>query len=384
MIPFLLDLYQSLLARDGAAADPGPLRVFQYISVRAGSALVFAFVISLALGPRVIGRLRRLRVGQIIRRARREDAISLHDMHGAKEGTPTMGGLLIMASLFVSVLTFARLQVSVVPLLLLLCLGFGLLGFVDDYAKLARQNHLGLSPRGKIVLQLALGFALALVLYVDRDAVRYTVTGDTGYSRLLVPFFKSFYPALGLLFIPWVMFIMAAATNAVNLTDGLDGLAIGTTGVCALTFTIVAYLTSRADTAAYLHLPHVPAGSEVTVFGAALVGSCLGFLWFNAHPAEIFMGDTGSMLLGGALGSMALILKQEALLAIVGGVFVIEALSVIIQVMSYKTTGRRVFLMSPIHHHFEKKGMHENKIILRFWTVSVLLALAGLATLKIR
>ncbi len=372
------------MRRGGEEGDLGPLRVFQYISVRAGAALLTAFVLSLIAGPWVIEKLRALKAGQIIRRAKKEGAISLHEMHGKKEGTPTMGGILIMISVFGSVLLFCRLTSEVILLLTAMSLGFGAIGFWDDYTKLLKKNHLGLSPRGKIIGQMVLGLILGLALYFNPWSIRYAVTGDEDYAHLLVPFFKDLYPAMGILFIGWVMFIMVGASNAVNLTDGLDGLAIGTTASCAVAFTVMAYLTSRTDMSSYLFIPHIPEAGEIVVFGSALIGASAGFLWYNSHPAQVFMGDTGSMMLGGALGAMALLLKQEILLGLVGGVFVAEALSVIIQVTSYKLTKKRVFLMSPLHHHYEKKGLHENKIIIRFWTISFLLALLGLATLKLR
>lgn len=384
MIVAFLDFLEWYFKRQGETPDLGPLRVFQYISVRAGSAFVTAFIISLVAGPWVIHKLRELKAGQIIRRAKKADAISLHDMHAKKEGTPTMGGLLIMIAMFGAALLFCRLDSEEILLLSAMSIGFGALGFWDDYTKLLKKNHLGLSPRGKIIGQFLLGLILGSALYFDDWTITYAPTGDTGYPYLLVPFFKTLYPYVGILFIGWVVFIMVASANAVNLTDGLDGLAIGVTITCTLAFTILAYLTGRVDMAGYLYIPHIPNAGEVVVFGGCLLGASLGFLWFNSHPAQVFMGDTGSMMLGGALGSMALLIKQEILLVVIGGIFVIETASVIIQVTSYKLTGRRVFKMSPLHHHYEKCGLHENKIIIRFWMISMILALAGIATLKLR
>jgi len=370
--------------KKGEPVDIGPIRVFQYISVRAGAALIFAFAISLLIGPWMIRRLRDLKAQQIIRRASSEGAISLHDMHKAKEGTPTMGGLLILIAVFSSVFVFCGLYSRSVLLLSTMSIGFAALGFWDDYTKLLKKNHLGLPPRGKLIGQALLGFLLGLELWHGPWKVRYEPTGSVGYAYILIPFFKDLYPYIGFFFVLWVIGVMVSASNAVNLTDGLDGLAIGTTVSSAAAFTVMAYMASRTDMSKYLYIPYVPDAGEVVVFGGALLGASLGFLWFNSHPAQVFMGDTGSMMLGGALGTMALLIKQEVLLLLIGGIFVAEALSVMIQVTSYKLTGKRVFLMSPLHHHYEKLGLHENKIILRFWTISLLLALFGLATLKLR
>ncbi len=384
MLLLLLDALRWLLRTESGAADLGPLRVFQYISVRAGSALVVAFVVSLAAGPWMIARLSRLGARQVVRRAQSQGAISLHGMHGQKEGTPTMGGVLILLALALAVMLFARLDNPYALLLLAVSVGFGALGFWDDYAKVRRQNHLGVSPRLKLAIQGLIGVVLGLTLCLGAWPVRYELTGAQGYAYLMVPFFKQAYPSLGIGFVVLTAIVLMGTSNAVNLTDGLDGLAIGVTLASAMAFTVMAYLASRPDYSAYLYIPYVPGGGEIVVFGGAIIGASIGFLWFNAHPAQVFMGDTGSMMLGGALGTMALLIKQELLLILIGGVFVAEALSVILQVGSFRLRGRRVLRMSPLHHHFEKLGLHENKIIIRFWAIALMLALFGLATLKLR
>jgi phospho-N-acetylmuramoyl-pentapeptide-transferase len=367
----------------------------QYETLRAGVALTVALLISLAIGPRTIAILRLLKAGQPIRKVTIAGAPDLAEMHGKKAGTPTMGGVLIVISLVVPVLLFCDLTNPLVWLLLVVTLGFAALGAADDFLKITKRNADGLAARHKILGQVALGlFVGAFLLFLERFGVltvEYTwqeagvAHGPVrGYDHLLVPFVKWFYPSLGLFFILHAVIVLTASSNAVNLTDGLDGLAIGIMAIVATTFTILTYIACNRGLANYLMLPHVPQAQEVVVFMGALIGACLGFLWFNAYPADMFMGDTGSLTLGGVIGTVALISKQEVLLAIVGGIFVLEALSVIIQVAWFKVTRRRVFLMSPLHHHYEKKGMAESKIIARFWIVSVLMALIGLSTLKLR
>lgn len=384
MLVLILDFLRWYLRRSGETGDLGPLRVFQYITVRAGSALVLAFVLSLIIGPRMIAWLKSGGAGQIVRGAKKEGAISLLEMHGAKQGTPSMGGLMIMIAMFTSVVLFCRLTNPYVIMLSLVAVAFAGLGFYDDYEKVSKKNHLGLSPRGKLIAQGAIGLALGLVLWGFDWAVVYEPTGDRGYGHMLVPFLKDLYPTIGILFVLLAMLVMTCTSNAVNLTDGLDGLAAGVTLASTAAFILMAYFASNTRLASYLYIPYVPGGGEIVIFGGALFGATLGFLWFNSHPAQLFMGDTGSMMLGGTLGAIALMIKQELLLILIGGVFVAEAVSVIIQVSSYKTTGKRVFRMSPLHHHYEKLGLHESKIIIRFWTVALLLALLGLATLKLR
>jgi phospho-N-acetylmuramoyl-pentapeptide-transferase len=364
--------------------DLGPWRLLTYITTRTGLALGLSFFISLAIGPRVIAALRALKAGQVIRKAIRADAIDLSAMHGKKSGTPTMGGILMMIAMLLPVVILCRLSNPYVLLLLLMTFGYGLLGFWDDYLKIVRKNHHGVSPAKKILVQTALGIAFGLALMAVAWPIRYDPAHATGYPFLLVPFWKQYYPYLGWWFVALVAVVMMCTSNAVNLTDGLDGLAIGVSITNLLAFTIVAYIASNANYSRYLFVPYVEGGGEIVVFLGALVGASLGFLWFNAHPAEIFMGDTGSMMLGGAIGATAIMLKQELLLVIIGGVFVVEAVSVIIQVGFYKATGRRVFRMSPLHHHFEKLGIHESRIIIRFWIVAWILAIVGLGTLKLR
>lgn len=361
------------------------LRVLEYISVRAALAMVAAFLFCIVAGKPMIAWLRRLKVGQEIRDDQGGDAISLQEMHASKVGTPTMGGLLILGALALAALLFGNWSEPVFQIAFVMALGFGAIGFVDDYRKVSRRNAAGLSGRAKLFFQgsLALAFAAALI-WLYPNLAHYEHTGAIGFDVISVPFFKDALLYLGLLYIPFAILVLAGTSNAVNLTDGLDGLAAGVTISATLCFLVVAYLAGRADLSGYLIIHHVQGAGELTVLLAALIGGCFGFLWFNGYPADVFMGDTGSMMIGGLLGTVALLIKQEFLLLIVGGVFVAEALSVIIQVGSYKLRKKRVFLMSPLHHHFERAGVPESRIIVRFWIMSALLALAGLATLKIR
>ena len=345
--------------------------LFRYITFRAGAACLTALMLSLMLGPMVIRWLRSVQNGgQPIR----EDGPARHLVE--KKGTPTMGGVLILMSLTISTLLWADLRNGYVWAVLLLTLGYGAVGFVDDYLKLSRRNTKGVSARSKMVAQLAMGLLCAVALsLLTRGAL------GTG---LTVPVFKEVLIPLGFAFPLVGMFVMVGASNAVNLTDGLDGLAIVPTIIAAGVFALIAYLVGNRVFADYLQLHPVAGVGELGVFLASLVGAGLGFLWFNAPPAAVFMGDTGSLALGGALGAVAVATKHEFVLAIVGGLFVVETVSVIIQVFWYKRTGRRVFLMAPLHHHYEKKGWSEPTIVIRFWIVSMILALVGLATLKIR
>ncbi len=345
--------------------------LFRYITFRSGAACMTALVVSFVLGPMFIRWLKRVQVsGQPIR----PDGPESHLL--TKKGTPTMGGGLILAALSVSTLLWADLRSGYVWAVLLLTLGYGALGFVDDYIKLSKKNFRGLSGRGKLIVQVVLGLGAAIWIMLLNHSPLATV--------LTVPVFKEVMIPLGLGFPLFGMLVMLGSSNAVNLTDGLDGLAIVPTIICCGVFALIAYLVGNQNFAGYLQLNHVPGAGELTVFCSALIGAGLGFLWFNAPPARVFMGDTGSLALGGALGAIAVVVKHEIVLAIVGGLFVVETVSVIVQVFWYKRTGRRVFLMAPLHHHFEKKGWAEPTIVIRFWIISMILALVGLATLKIR
>ncbi|HEX3350214.1 MAG TPA: phospho-N-acetylmuramoyl-pentapeptide-transferase [Acetobacteraceae bacterium] len=345
--------------------------LFRYVTFRSGAACLTALVVSLVLGPLVIRALKRVqRNGQPIR----PDGPERHLIE--KKGTPTMGGVLILSALTVSTLLWTDLRNGYVWVVLLLTLGYGALGFIDDYIKLSKANHRGLSGRGKLIAQAFLGLAAAAAIMA--------MTRGPLATGLAVPFFKDVLVPFGFAFPLVGMIVMLGSSNAVNLTDGLDGLAIVPTIIAAAVFALIAYLVGNRVFADYLQLNPVPGTSELCVFCAALIGSGMGFLWFNAPPAAVFMGDTGSLSLGGALGAVAVAVKHEIVLAIVGGLFVVETVSVIVQVFWYKRTGRRVFLMAPLHHHFEKKGWKEPTIVIRFWIISMILALVGLATLKIR
>lgn len=343
--------------------------VFRYVTFRTAGAIMTSLLISLILGPYVIERLRALHVGQHIR----EDGPGSHI---TKAGTPTMGGILILAAVTASTLLWANLASRFVWLILGGTVAMGAVGFCDDYLKLRRQSSKGLAPRYKFAWQILLGLAIGLYLYLDPV--------DAFTTRLSVPFFKWVVPDLGLAYAVLVMFIIVGCSNAVNLTDGLDGLATGPMIMASGAYTVLAYIAGHAAIARYLQVIPVRESSEITVFGGAVVGACLGFLWFNAYPAQIFMGDTGSLGLGTALALLAVLTKHELLLVIIGGVFVIETVSVLLQVFSFKTTGRRIFRMAPIHHHYELNGMAEPKIFVRFWIISFLLALISLTTLKLR
>jgi phospho-N-acetylmuramoyl-pentapeptide-transferase len=344
--------------------------VVRYITFRTAAASVTALFISLVLGPWLIRRLREFQIGQVIRQEGPQS-------HQTKAGTPTMGGLLILAAALVPTLLWADLTNVYVWVAVLATALFGAIGFLDDYLKITRRSSGGLLARQKMGLQIA----VALLVGV---ALMWFAANNLYNTRLIFPFFKQLIPDLGWFYVPFAAFVLVGASNAVNLTDGLDGLAISTFAIAATAFTALAYVTGHAVFASYLLLVHfVPAG-ELTIFCGALVGASLGFLWYNAHPAEIFMGDVGSLALGGALGTVAILIKQELLLVFVGGVFVLEALSVIIQVLSFKLTGKRVFRMAPLHHHFEMLGWEEPKIIARFVIIAIIFALFSLTTLKLR
>ncbi len=345
--------------------------LFRYLTFRSGAACITALVMSLLLGPALIRWLKSVqRGGQPIR----PDGPERHLIE--KKGTPTMGGVLILSALTVSTLLWADLRNGYVWAVLFLTLGYGAIGFVDDYIKLSKADFRGLSGRSKLVLQAVLGLGASVwIAYLTKGAL------GTG---LALPVFKELLVPLGFAFPLFGMFVMLGSSNAVNLTDGLDGLAIVPTIIAAGVFALIAYLVGNRVFADYLQLHPVAGVGELSVFCSALIGAGLGFLWFNAPPAAVFMGDTGSLALGGALGAVAVAVKHEIVLFIVGGLFVVETVSVIIQVFWYKRTGRRVFLMAPLHHHFEKKGWSEPTIVIRFWIIAMILALVGLGTLKIR
>jgi len=345
------------------------LNVFQYITFRAAYAALTALLISFILGPWLIRKLSQYQVGQSIRK---EGPSS----HLAKAGTPTMGGLLILAGITVSTLLWARLDNPFVWMALFTTLAFGAVGFVDDYLKLLRHRNLGLQGRWKIAAQVLIGMILGLSLL--------HLSAGQFESRIAIPFFKDVLIDLGWFYVPFVILVVVGASNAVNLTDGLDGLAIGPTLVAASFYTVVIYLAGNANFSRYLQIVYVDGAGELTVFCAALLGAGMGFLWYNAYPASVFMGDTGSLALGGALGAVAIISKHEILLVLVGGIFVIETVSVMIQVFSFRVSGKRVLKMAPLHHHFELLGWPEPKIIVRFWIIAIILALLGMSTLKLR
>lgn len=344
--------------------------LFRYITFRSGGAFFTALIFGFLFGRPLIDLLRRKQgKGQPIRTDGPES-------HFAKVGTPTMGGVLILGALSVSTLLWARLDTPVVWIVLFVTIGFGLIGFADDYAKVKKHNTAGVS--GKI--RLLIGVLIAALA----GAASAWFHPPELTNQLALPIFKAAFINLGWFFVPFSVLVIVGAANAVNLTDGLDGLAIMPVMIAAGTLGVIAYAVGRTDFATYLEVPYVPGTGELLVFVAGLIGGGLGFLWYNAPPAAVFMGDTGSLALGGALGAIAVVTKHEIVLAIVGGLFVVEALSVIIQVAYFKRTGKRVFLMAPIHHHFEKRGWAEPQIVIRFWIVSLILGLIGLATLKVR
>jgi phospho-N-acetylmuramoyl-pentapeptide-transferase len=347
------------------------LNVTRYITFRTAGASITALVIGLLVGPWMIQKLRDFQIGQVIRQ---EGPAT----HRTKAGTPTMGGLLILTSVLVPTLLWADLATPFVWVAVLSTAGFGAIGFADDYLKIVRRSHHGLRPRYKLLWQTVVGLGVGAALLVLNQYDLYN-------TRLIFPFFKRLIPDLAILYLPFATFVLVGSTNMVNLTDGLDGLAISVFAVSAAAFTALAYVSTHAVFANYLQLIRLPPeAAELTIFCGALVGASLAFLWYNCYPAEIFMGDIGSLGLGGALGTVALLIKQELLLPLVSGVFVMEALSVIIQVASFKLTGRRVFKMAPLHHHFELIGWSEPKVITRFLITAIVFALFSLTTLKLR
>ncbi|NVO00275.1 MAG: phospho-N-acetylmuramoyl-pentapeptide-transferase [Geobacteraceae bacterium] len=349
------------------AADIKLFNVFKYLTFRTIYAMITALVVSFVIGPWVVRKLESLQARQVIRTDGPES-------HLKKQGTPTMGGVLILASIIIPTLLWSDLTNIYIWLALFIIVGYGILGFVDDYKKVVEKNTKGVTPRQKMFWQILMAGSVATVLYIL-----------PGFSEeLFFPFFKKLHPDLGLLYIPFATLVIVGASNAVNLTDGLDGLAIGPVSINAATYMIFAYIAGNFKLATYLQMPYVVGTGELSILCGAMVGAGLGFLWYNSYPAEVFMGDVGSLSLGGGLGTLAVLTKQEFLLVIVGGVFVVEALSVIFQVGSYKYRGKRIFRMAPIHHHFELKGVAEPKIIVRFWIISIILALVAISTLKLR
>ena len=344
-------------------------RVLEYLTVRAVCALLTALVLSLMLGPMTIAKLQVMHFGQVVRKDGPES-------HLKKQGTPTMGGVLINSTIVLTILLWARLDNIYVWYVVVTVVGYGLIGFADDYLKVVRHNPQGLRAKYKYFWQSALALALGCCIYGFAQS--------TAETTFVVPFFKNFMPDIGFLIIPLTYFVLTGSSNAVNLTDGLDGLAILITITVAAGLGIVAWATSNYNFASYLYIPYVPLATEMIVACVAIIGAGLGFLWFNTYPAEVFMGDVGSLSLGATLGMIAVLIREELLLFIMGGIFVLETLSVILQVGSFRLRGVRIFRMAPIHHHFEKGGWPEPRVIVRFWIVSLVLVLLGLVTLKLR
>ncbi|HQU70909.1 MAG TPA: phospho-N-acetylmuramoyl-pentapeptide-transferase [Calditrichia bacterium] len=355
-----------------------PLNLFRYITVRAALAAITALLFSLVIGPMIIRRLRANQIGETIRTDGPES-------HQAKKGTPTMGGLIILGGVFMSVLLWARLDSLYIQLAFLATFWMGAVGFIDDYLKVIKKMKAGLIGRYKLVGQITLGLIIGGTLYLNPELV------SKGWQDITsVPFFKNLNIDLGWLYIPFVVFIITGTSNAVNLTDGLDGLAAGLVAVAMLAFAGMAYISGNAVYSEYLNVLFIKDASNLVVYCMAIVGGAMGFLWYNCAPAEVFMGDTGSLALGSTLGAVAVLIKKEILLGLIGGVFVAEALSVIIQTTYFKYTrmktgeGKRVFRMAPLHHHFELKGWPETRVVIRFWIVGILLALLTLTTFKVR
>jgi phospho-N-acetylmuramoyl-pentapeptide-transferase len=360
-------------------------RVFRYVTFRTTFASITAFLLCVLLGPWFIAKLREFQIGQYIREEGPQS-------HQKKAGTPTMGGVLIVISIVVPTLLWADLRYPYVWIAVLALIVFACIGFIDDYAKIRKQRNLGLSSRGKLLLQLLVSGFLTAALVGMAAYNNYT-------TSLNIPFFKSFqpdllihpllnntltYPLAFALFFLFIFLVVVGSSNAVNLTDGLDGLAIGLMVIAAAALTVLTYVSGNREFSSYLQLARNPRSAELTIFCGSMTGACLGFLWYNAHPAQIFMGDVGSLSLGGAMGTVAILIKQEVLLLFIGGVFVLETISVILQVGSFKLRGKRIFKMAPLHHHFEALGWTESKIIVRFWIVGLVMALFALTTLKLR
>lgn len=348
------------------------LNIFRYITFRAAMAALTAFLISLIFGPAVIRLLTRLRIGQNVRN--QQESARLYELQGSKQGTPTMGGILILLAILFSNFLWSDILNRNIILAVLATLYLGVVGFMDDYLKYIRKCPKGLTATAKIVSQIALGLVMGVILFLNPEQS----------TRLEAPFLKDVYIELGIFYILLVVLVIAGSSNAVNLTDGLDGLAIGIVVMVAIAFSVLCYVTGNIKFSNYLLIPYIAGTGELTVFCASIIGAGLGFLWFNCFPASIFMGDVGSLSLGGALGIVAILIKKELLLVMVGGIFVLEALSVILQVVSFRFTRRRIFNCAPLHHHFQFLGWQENKVIVRFWIIASLLALLTIVTLKVR
>ncbi|MBM95500.1 MAG: phospho-N-acetylmuramoyl-pentapeptide-transferase [Oceanospirillaceae bacterium] len=354
---------------DWLAQFQSGFNVLNYLTLRTIFAIITALVVSMVLGPIVIRKLREYQIGQAIRELGPKS-------HLSKAGTPTMGGVLILLAISISTLLWGNLENRYVWIVLLVTLFFGAVGWVDDYRKVVEKNSRGLPARWKYFWQSVIALVASAFLFYSAQSPQET--------QLVVPFIKDVMPQLGLLFILLSYFVIVGSSNAVNLTDGLDGLAIMPTVMVAAALGVCAYLAGHTYFADYLHIPYIAGAGELVVFCGAIVGAGIGFLWFNTYPAQVFMGDVGSLALGAALGAIAVVIRQEIVLFIMGGVFVAETVSVILQVASFKMTGKRIFRMAPLHHHFELKGWPEPRVIVRFWIITIILVLAGLATLKIR
>ncbi len=350
-------------------ADYNPFNVFRYITFRTALATITALIITFVMAPWLIARMKQYSMTQPVR----NDGPKTHLN---KTGTPTMGGILIILSVVISVLMWGDLSNRYILIMIAAILGFGMIGLLDDYLKAVKKDPKGLKGWYKFGMQIGLALGIGFLFYSNSN--------DPYIAQLSIPFFKKWLIDLGWFYVPFTILVIVGSSNAVNLTDGIDGLAIGLVGIACLANGALVYISGHSGFSQYLHVLHLPGIGELTVFCGAMFGASLGFLWYNSHPAEIFMGDVGSLGLGGALGTLAVLTKQEIVLAVVGGIFVVEAASVIIQVTSFKLTGKRVFKMAPIHHHFEVKGWPETKVIVRFWIVAVILALLSLTTLKIR
>jgi phospho-N-acetylmuramoyl-pentapeptide-transferase len=347
-----------------------PFNVFQYITFRAGGAIATALLISIIFGPVLINKLRILKIGQTIR----EDGPK---MHFSKSGTPTMGGILILISLLISTILWARLDNRFIWILILSSTYLGLLGFLDDYMKLVKKHSSGLSASKKILYLSIMAIIVSGYNYFFPSNPKYITSVN-------IPYLKETFINLGIFYIFFSYFVIIGSSNAVNLTDGLDGLAVGSTIFSGLVYMVFAYIAGHSRFSGYLKVVSVSGAGEISIFLAAMIGACLGFLWFNCHPADVFMGDTGSLFLGGSIGIISILVKQELILIVVGGIFVVEAISVLLQVATFRIYKKRIFKMAPIHHHFELSGYPEEKVVVRFWIIAIVLALLSLASLKIR